>query len=60
MGDNRDNSSDGRRWGAVPIENVKGKALFIWMSVDGSQNSVSIGNFVLPNFRWDRWLMKIL
>lgn len=33
MGDNRDNSSDGRCWGQVPLQNVKGRALFIWWSI---------------------------
>ncbi len=54
MGDNRDNSSDGRTWGAVPIDNIKGKAIFIWVSVDGSENSLKVGRFTLPRFRWDR------
>lgn len=59
MGDNRGNSSDGRRWGAVPVDNVKGKALFIWMSVDGSERSVDLGRFTLPAFRWDRLFQSI-
>jgi len=32
MGDNRDNSSDSRCWGQVPIENIKGEATVIWWS----------------------------
>lgn len=32
MGDNRDNSADSRIWGAAPIDNVKGKAMFVWGS----------------------------
>lgn len=32
MGDNRDHSHDSRAWGAVPLENVLGRALFVWWS----------------------------
>ncbi|MBI3561350.1 MAG: signal peptidase I [Gammaproteobacteria bacterium] len=32
MGDNRDNSSDGRVWGFVPDANLKGRAFLVWFS----------------------------
>jgi signal peptidase I len=59
MGDNRDNSADGRMWGAVPVDNIKGKAKFVWLSVDGSKQSISLGRFTLPGFRSERHMMGI-
>ena len=32
LGDNRDNSSDSRVWGYVPLANVKGVVRFVWWS----------------------------
>ena len=59
MGDNRDHSFDGRRWGAVPLANVRGRAIFTWMSVDGSERAVDLGRFTLPRFRWERLFRSI-
>ena len=42
MGDNRDNSSDGRCWGQVPVQNIKGRAMIIWWSIGPE------------SIRWDR------
>ncbi len=32
MGDNRDNSLDGRYWGMLPEANLRGKAFLVWMN----------------------------
>jgi signal peptidase I len=42
MGDNRDNSNDSRYWGTLKMDLVKGRAMFLYWSWDGSRT-------------WPRW-----
>jgi len=51
MGDNRDNSNDGRCWGLVPEQNLVGKAFRIWMSWDSNQTGFPVA--------WERLGNKI-
>ena len=67
MGDNRDNSSDSRDWGFVPVNNVMGEPMFVYWSYDApsadwlEQNLVrrlafdaSIAGNFLKRTRWSR------
>ncbi len=60
MGDNRGNSADSRFWGALPINMIKAKAIFVWMNVDSSKKLFKIKQFIFPNFRFKRWFSWII
>lgn len=47
IGDNRDESSDGRCWGFVPISNIKGQAKFVLFSVSPN-GGFEAGRFFSP------------
>lgn len=55
IGDNRDNSLDGRFWGFVPEENLVGKAVFIWMSFDFERTEEDfLPTWIPTGIRFDR------
>ncbi|MBL0711791.1 MAG: signal peptidase I [Colwellia sp.] len=55
MGDNRDNSLDGRFWGFVPEENLVGEAVAIWMSFDFERTEDSfLPHWIPTNVRFER------
>jgi signal peptidase I len=53
MGDNRDNSEDGRFWGYVRRDLVIGRAMFVYWSYD--ESAPSQGNFLFNFFINTRW-----
>ncbi|MPT32824.1 MAG: signal peptidase I [Chryseobacterium sp.] len=55
IGDNRDASLDARFFGVVPEENIVGRPMFTWMSVEGLFSDAS-STYQAPGkkIRWDR------
>ena len=49
VGDNRDVSDDSRYFGPVPFDNIEGRVVLIWMSLDWGEKEGG-----LPSVRWDR------
>lgn len=54
IGDNRDASLDARFFGFVPEENIVGKPMFTWMSVQGAFSDASSTYQAPKKIRWDR------
>ncbi len=54
IGDNRDASLDARFFGFVPEENIVGKPMFTWMSVEGLFKDNSSSYQADKKIRWDR------
>ncbi|MEQ1664769.1 MAG: signal peptidase I [Bdellovibrionales bacterium] len=58
MGDSRDRSRDSRFWGDLPLENLWGKAQYVWLSCEKTLSNV---NFICDpkTIRWNRFFHKI-
>jgi signal peptidase I len=55
MGDNRDNSLDSRFWGTVPRSSIVGRAMFVYWSIDRSNDGESSSNPAVDFFTKTRW-----
>jgi signal peptidase I len=58
LGDNRDSSLDSRKWnqglgGGVPFDNVKGRAMFVWLSFNEKGTD-------LFGVTWDRLFTNVM
>ncbi len=53
MGDNRDDSMDSRYWGFVPRDNIIGKAVIIYWSINSSSNTNGLFS-IFKAIRWNR------
>ncbi len=56
LGDNRDSSDDSRYWGTVPVKNLEGRVILIWMSFDWLNRWADDR---LPKVRWDRLFLSV-
>jgi signal peptidase I len=68
MGDNRDDSQDSRYWGFVPRENIIGRPLLIYWSVQTIDQETAVGRayrfayaltHLFQNTRWNRTLRLV-
>lgn len=50
LGDNRDTSEDSRFWGTVPLNQIFGRVLLVWMSIEPPRESGKKN----PRIRWNR------
>ncbi len=68
MGDNRDSSEDSRKWGFLPLDNIKGKPWLVYFSYKAEREAykkTSVADrlkklaMFIPKARWKRILLVI-